>query len=355
MTRQIPTPPTSSNEKGRVTLSRLLLAKQMYLHGLEHSQKTGETDLDINHMIAVHDLHNAVEIVLRTIIFYYDLQEELGGLIGKKRYVGFYDIFGKIDKLPTFKKQNITLPYRENIDDLNNLRNLAQHSSYNPANSEIWQVFTHLFLKKVYRIYFGVDLDTLSLLKLVKDDGLKALLSLSLERIRTSRFDESLALSSFALELSIDSVFDIPDENESTALDSALFGSGFDDLLDKEDISWNVFYSGFRRLQRQVNRAEAYAILSSSGVNLVDYQKFTRLTPSMYGCSENSIKFRWTQGAEKHSDETAARYAHEFATEIIVNWQILGLTPSVPKQIHAVQVHDAVDKVISGEASIDFL
>ena len=61
-----------TDEKSKVNLRRLLLAKQVFLHGIGHSEQAGSQ----NKMIVIHNLHNAIGIVLRAIFLHYEIRAE---------------------------------------------------------------------------------------------------------------------------------------------------------------------------------------------------------------------------------------------------------------------------------------
>jgi hypothetical protein len=121
-----------TDEKDKVNFRRLLLAKQLYLHGLDHSKKAGA----LNKMIAVHNFHNAIEIALRAIILYYEIRAE------KQLNIEFEVMLSDIDNHQDFKDQGIKLPYRQDLRNLNQLRNLVQHHALEPEDSsmEDWRV-----------------------------------------------------------------------------------------------------------------------------------------------------------------------------------------------------------------------
>ncbi len=58
--------------ESKSTFRRLLLAKQLYLHGLEHSYIKGS----LNKMISIHNFHNAIEITLRAIFLRFEIRAE---------------------------------------------------------------------------------------------------------------------------------------------------------------------------------------------------------------------------------------------------------------------------------------
>ncbi len=57
-------------EKRKITQRRLLLSKQMYEHGNEISRNADA----LSKMIAVHNLHNSIEITLKAIFLFYEIR-----------------------------------------------------------------------------------------------------------------------------------------------------------------------------------------------------------------------------------------------------------------------------------------
>lgn len=96
---------------------RLLLAKEFYLNAIELSNGTS----DLNQILAVHNFHIAVEIVLKAILIKFDIRTE------KTLNVTFEQLVDDIDKAKLFRDQGLRLPLRQEIRNLNQHRNLAQH------------------------------------------------------------------------------------------------------------------------------------------------------------------------------------------------------------------------------------
>jgi hypothetical protein len=133
-------------DKRKATYRRLLLAKQLYLHGLKHSRNPGA----LNKMIAIHNFHNAIETTLRAIFLHYEIRAE------KQLNIEFESMLNEIDNNEAFKEKGKRLPYRQEMRNLNQIRNLVQHHVHEPEGSamEDWRVFTSRFC-------FGFLLNTL--------------------------------------------------------------------------------------------------------------------------------------------------------------------------------------------------
>jgi len=82
-----------------------LLAKQLLIHGFNHSERPGA----LNKMIAVHNFHNAVEVALRCIFLKYEIRGE------KQLNIEFGAMLNDIDNHQLFRDKGIKLPYRQEL------------------------------------------------------------------------------------------------------------------------------------------------------------------------------------------------------------------------------------------------
>ena len=80
-------------EKQATARRRLLLAKQFYEHAMDHS-RGGDA---LGKMIAVHNFHNAIEIVLRAIMLEHEIRPT------RELNLNFESLMGEIDQFEKFK------------------------------------------------------------------------------------------------------------------------------------------------------------------------------------------------------------------------------------------------------------
>ena len=307
----IPEATTSLNatdEKEQAAFRRLLLAKQLYLHGFDHSNRAGPLDK----MIAVHNFHNAIEIVLRAIFLHYEIRPE------KELNIEFEVMLNEIDK--HFKTQGMKLPYRQDLRNLNKLRNLVQHHAVEPSSATMddWRVFTRRFLERTCQEYFGLEFDNLSPLEMIDDEVLRDLLKMSLLGIEENDLKKSLKFAKIAFQLASEAVWSfLPDEG---FLSSFFITSHISDLLRELEQPFNM-------LAQKARQAEYHAALLSSGVSLIDYKRFESSTPTVRFSLTGKSFVQWGQ---TEPDKETARWVHDFVVTTIVGWQVLGLAPSVP-------------------------
>jgi hypothetical protein len=289
--------PKTNDEKALLAFRRLLLAKQLYLHGLDHSNRMDA----LNKMISIHNFHNAIEIVLRAILLQYEIRSD------KQLNIEFEVMLNEIDNHQPFKDTGIRLPYRQELRNLNQLRNLVQHHATEPPSStmEEWRVFTRGFLEQVCQSHFNLEFDKLSSLDLIEDVNLRELLRLSLSSIQEQNFKKSLRLAKIAFEWADEVVMNLlPNE---APLGNSLF-SRFHPFKDED------LLRVFSKLIERSRKAEYYIALLSTGVSLPDYKRFESST-------------EWLIGPKSNPSEETARWVHNFVVNIIINWQILGLNP----------------------------
>src|SRR5262245_5200715 len=137
----VPQTPVNADDSGKVTLRRLLLAKQLFLHAAEHAKKHN----DVDKIIAVHNFHNSIEVTLKSVLFFYAISTSKGFNID------FETLTKDIDE--HFKGHSVQLPYRSDLRSLNNARNMAQHNATEPPASvmEEWRVITEKFLRQSFQ------------------------------------------------------------------------------------------------------------------------------------------------------------------------------------------------------------
>lgn len=137
-----------------------LLAKRILIHAYGHSTKGTIPD----RIIAIHDIHNAVEWLLVAIHDFYAPQITLP--------IGFKDLFDHANDLVKSHTGN-SLPLKKDIMRLTDARNNAQHRAYPPSIEELQAHVTlseSFFRAALEAMNIGVLYDDLSLADLLSDD-----------------------------------------------------------------------------------------------------------------------------------------------------------------------------------------
>jgi hypothetical protein len=126
---------------------RLLNTKQIFSHGCDHAEKSGE----INRLFSIISLDGAIESFLYTVIV------ELGAEIKNPKNPTFFEIFRAADAAVE-KVNKKHLPLKSEIEALHETRNNAQHKAVIPSISSIerFLVYSSDFLRESYMLCFKV-------------------------------------------------------------------------------------------------------------------------------------------------------------------------------------------------------
>jgi len=290
---------------------RLLLAKQLYAHALDHSGYGSVLDK----MIAVHNFHNAVEITLRAIALEHEVRVE------RELNIDFESLLNEIDRFEPFRSKGERLPYRQELRKLNSVRNLVQHHAHEPEGSTMdeWRVFSKRFLSKAFKQYFGVDFEALSPVDLIGDPRLRRILQLSERLNGRSAWDDATCADKLAFQFAMMSLrADLPAGQSSWAFFAggrSVRGLGLDDLLKKVD--------------KRFEELEQYTVVLASGVTPGAYARFTRAKIFVHIMESGAPIFDRAMGFASMTREES-EWIHEFVVQTIVRWQNAGLRPTVP-------------------------
>lgn len=296
------------------TTRRLLLAKQLFLHGLDHSHRLSPLDK----MIAVHNFHNALEITLRAIMLEFEIRAE------KQLNIEFETMLNEIAQSEEFKKKNMKLPYRQELRNLNNLRNMVQHHGVEPETSmmEDWRVFAGRFMIKTYNEVFGIQFDDLSTIDFIADPDLQDLLKRSNTFLQRGRWLDSIVFAKVAFEAASSSLHDF--------LPSEGFNSSFfvTSDLQNDGINARSLEKGIDSIFKRIRETELFSAVISSGVPVADYKRLETRSPNVvFSIAGNPIvQAGRTDGYDNEED---ARWTFNLCCDTILNWQALGLSPTV--------------------------
>ena len=319
-----------TEEQRKITYRRLLLSKQLYLHGLSHSHIEGE----LNKMIAVHNFHNAIEITLKAILLAYDikLKRDLNNT--------FEFLLKEIDKY--FEQENKKLPFRNQLIQLNRLRNAVQHDVHEPETSsmEEWRVFTIKFLIDSFEQYFNIEFDTLSTADFISDHNIKNLLKISDNLLSNRAYLKAILLLKMVVisaSYSITKTDFYPEKIYNYAN-----SYGFDEIgeIFKEfDNKIIDIYSKIDNIQNNL----AFLSKLSTGISLVDLNNFESLTPKLKFWDNAKISFYQSSTEITHKDAT---WVFNFVVNTFTNWQLQGLTPQmIVYREHIEEILDKINKI----------
>lgn len=252
----------------RISLKRLLLAKQLYMHALEHSR----TDAALDKMISIHNFHNSIEITLRAILLHHEIRLE------RELSLDFESLMNQIDQYSIFRSQEKRLPYRLELRRLNTVRNLVQHHAHEPEESsmEEWRVFTERFLSRTFKEYFDENFDNLTSLIFINDERLRNLLECAEDRLSDGKLDRALCANRLAFTYAMSGLHM---HHADLGLNARSLTSGRlkTGVLELDGVINHILEA----IQNRIMASERYSMLLASGVNAVQWARYMSMPVSI--------------------------------------------------------------------------
>lgn len=312
----------TSDEKGKSTFRRLLLSKELYLHGLWHSNSKSSLDK----MIAIHNFHNSLEIALRSIFLHHEIRPE------KHLNIDFESMLNEIDSYKTFKEKKIKLPYRQELRNLNQIRNLVQHHAVEPESStmEDWRVFTRRFLTKTFDVYFNIQFDEITSIHFIENADLKNLLLTAYKFHEHKRFLDAMVAAKLTF---IYSSYSIREFLPSDGFNSDFFviSNISSQLRDIDSRILQEIEDTIRKIYDKIDESKLYSAIISSGVSFTDYKQYQKTTPSVTLTLDGSYVVQI--GHDYKADFESASWVLGFVEQTIIKWQLSGIAFSLNEQL----------------------
>lgn len=174
--------PKAPNEE---IMRMLIRANQFLNHAKEHALSNTEFDV----MIAIHNLDNAIEYILRILIKHFDIESVAGKSIETPeidQLIGIISKFFTDNSLPA-------LPCASDIKLIRKQRNLVQHAITNPASEmKIYIANGEKFLSRTLERYFGIQLSDLHFSTLIEDPFVKGLITSAERNISNKKYIEAI-------------------------------------------------------------------------------------------------------------------------------------------------------------------
>jgi len=150
-------------------MRRLVIARRLFDHALEHSYKPGA----LNKMVSVHGFHNAIEIVLKAVI----LSEKID-----PKYQ-FMDLVKQVLELAKKRDIKTNIP-KAHLRQLNSMRNLVQHTAVEPDEGTIvdWRILSRDVIENIIASFFDLGFGEVTEIDLIAFEELRSLLKLADER-----------------------------------------------------------------------------------------------------------------------------------------------------------------------------
>lgn len=298
-----------------ITRRKLILVKQLYQQAEKQSSLQHSVS---NRIMSVIEFDLAVETLLKVVIGVLDQR--------KQPTEGLPGLLDQCDNL--LSRQSLPLlPHRAQILHAHSIRNDAQHRAKYPNQTDISECRTYArdFCREVINNTWGVSFDEISPLAWIDDDTLRELLEISLADIQAHSHKKGLTLAGIAFSWASESILNfLPRGAEG------LYGEQVPEL-GRDTIEYvNAVLKDIE------NTAKHFAALVSTGISIVDYKRFKKATPIVwFSCSSptqapDDVRVRVdVQWRGNEPDEETTLWVHTFVVDSIVNWQTLGLTPSI--------------------------
>lgn len=294
-----------------VVNKRILLAKEFYLNGIELARKNDP----LSKMMAIHNFHIAIEIAVKSILLKYEIRND------KKLNIDFETMLNEVDKHQAFQDKGLRLPYRQEIRNLNQMRNLIQHHTVEPDQSSMddWRLFSGRFLNQVFQEYFDTDFDKINRISFVADPTLRKFLNTALDYRSGQKFDSASCLAAAAFEYSALSISRfVPGSSAAHSVSFSLWRAGFDS---------SGIESAFKATHERIDQIEHFSALLATGLKLSDYNKYNEFAPFVYIMYGGNPSFQIKH--ENNFTAESSSWLIHFVTSSLIKWQQLSLDPRI--------------------------
>jgi len=334
-----------NKDLNKVEINQLVIAKQLFLHGYEHGKKAGPIDK----MIAIHNFHNSIEIILKTVLYETDT---------KIKDLNFDELIGEANKIYENKVRK-ELPHKQKMKNLNHLRNQIQHSADIPSaeNIDKYSINTRLVLEDVTLNFFGFEFDEISLIELIEDTTLKKILKQSTQLLN-SDMNRSMILITRALSFGISQIHNILSPNYSTVYMPGAI-SFMDSLVTHDELNFTIdnlkddFFQRFHQMPIQNDKRRvkdnfldlltgfeyylgSHISLIGTGIDFVKYRFFigeTKLWNSLFHGEENNKRIRidWPKNPNNVIKLDHAEELMNYVIDTLVEIQNKGIELKIPE------------------------
>lgn len=294
---------------------RLLLAKEFYSNAIDLCNHSDS----VSKMIAIHNFHIAIEITLKAILLRYEIRSE------KTLNIDFETMLSDIDRHQAFKDEDKRVPYRQEVRNLNQMRNMVQHHAMEPDQNSIedWKTITHQFLEKTFLLYFNEEFEYISRVSFIADDLLQGYMRKALSLISQGEYSSAACFIVAAFEYAKISISKlIPRSSSSFHVASTLFHSG----MDLREIQ-----EAFKKTHERIDESILYSTVLATGITVAEYGRLREALPIVIVAFMGHPHCQSWHGKEYSKEEVS--WACNFVISCIMRWQSQGLSPIVPENL----------------------
>ena len=284
-----------SGRTSRVGIRRLVLAKSIFLHGCTHAKEADE----ISRMLAIHHFDNAVEITLKCVA-------SQQGIAPDKRVFDFEELLRKIPNLPL----------KDQIRGLHESRNTVQHQGDIPSSETVtkYKGYTEDFLRNSIQNNFGVSLDDLSLVSLIRSPKLRRLVQEAESSFGNRKREGYLKTIELCDKALIEAVFRVGDIFSKAGMLTGYFTTTeFEKVIDDKYAEQYRGKEEFYRFVKDISKAMVELGSASTGMQFLGehrtkFLRFRQIVSSIGETSSRGLKDK-------------AWFSLDFVTSLILKWQ----------------------------------
>lgn len=311
-----------------------MFSKRLYLHGSLHSDKNTELD----RFLAIHHFDNSIELFLKIIA----TQENVSSK--KRQDFMFKDLWNEVNIKLEKKTSPYTLPLKDQMFNIHETRNLAQHQGDAPSFETVVKYKGYLkdFFVKCFSDIFSIEFDKVYESILILDKKIRNALIEAEENLQKDNFKESMKSStrSFAFlklkendllseKLRAFTQFGVFGNRRKITFSNIGFGliennyadinRAFKDFTNELNINLE---EGDRKITDFVKTFEEELAILKLGVDYKSYIHFSKISPHalfVVGSSEPHI----SETKEENYSKENALFCYEFVLEIALKLQSL--------------------------------
>lgn len=281
-------------------MQMLIRANQFLEHAKSHAQSGNDFDV----MIAIHNLDNAVEYMLRIIIKHLDIEEATGKTISTCELA---QIIGDVQK---FLRDNSApqLSYVQELKLIRELRNMVQHAMINPAtDAKMYLNYAEKFFDKSLAKYFGLTKAELRFSTLITNDIMKEKIKQAEKKIEEGKFLEAIVESRDAFDYA-----------------RFIYDSEFKGRI------WNApslteIKSSYNNLYRMLEDMNESIKLNSLNISMSKYSHYCEYIR----CIPREYQADWSSNTvlQREWNKQDAEFCYLFVANALLDWQIHHMEP----------------------------
>lgn len=296
---------------------RLVQAKQIFMHGKNHSFSASELD----RLFAILSIDQAVEHFLHTLIVEYNITKLKSPLNAR-----FKEIFDACnDEIKNVL--NKELPLRTAVLAIHNLRNIAQHDGTIPSESEIQKsvIYCEDFLVQSYNLCFNKNYEEVFLAELIIDDDVRKHFREGEIALSKEQYQDAMAhigLSFHLLRFHEEKL--LPYRSGISSFSGFRLSNIVSRIIDKDKRHRSSeFKNLLDSILKEIEYVDDKVNILSVGGKLQGYNLFKKITPHYNIFPSGKFETIYTKREQKNPQKSECFRVMNFVYNYIINSQSL--------------------------------